>query len=554
MEKIIDYVNETPYNTNIGILKDKLRKYSNELMNNAVKSVNGMPPDEQGNVDVVADWNDMVNRPFYEEEVSAEIFNGFPMATDSGYQIEISEPLNVSTNYRVTIDSHVQVSKPYSGPPSYALTFFGEGVIQIEFNEGDTVSSLVQGLTETNYVKIERIDDQILVPLPEKFMPSHTHTWESLEGKPFGEEVEGVLIDVTEYDALAEAEKNDRVANTVYVDSETTLEFLSQPFVVFKKSNIVSVGDTITYSINGTEYTNTVKSMEYTFRYEDDNGNLIVDDTGTIIGCGNACYADEGITTEYSTGDHLLQFVGDDHIILYVGEDDVEEMFNPLTFSLTGKHITTVPSIFLPDEVVTEEELANAINEVKEEMPEGGEVSWNDIKDKPFYTEPNFVDIPNIGTYTGTNDSTAQSVFSFYKESLSNGKWYQVVLNEKKYKCKAYTDADYTEFLGNISLYPDTVSYKEGDDASLFAEYSTYPFLVVVPSGQGTYPMGDVYFDSSITDFTITMLVEDGTTSEYLDPAFLPKTTPISDVTATPTAEQFNALLAALRAAGYMAE
>lgn len=113
MEKIIDYVNETPYNTNIGILKDKLRKYSNELMNNAVKSVNGVTPDEQGNVEIdipegfSGEWDDLEGKPFGEEVVKTYVIEPVTPTPLIGYRGMFSLPeftINIGEVYTVELD------------------------------------------------------------------------------------------------------------------------------------------------------------------------------------------------------------------------------------------------------------------------------------------------------------------------------------------------------------------------------------------------------------------------------------------------------------------
>lgn len=56
IESILDYVNNTSYNTNIGILRNKLDIYTSNLQQNGgssggnVRTVNNILPDESGNI------------------------------------------------------------------------------------------------------------------------------------------------------------------------------------------------------------------------------------------------------------------------------------------------------------------------------------------------------------------------------------------------------------------------------------------------------------------------------------------------------------------------
>lgn len=75
IENIIDYVNETPHNTNIGILRNKLELYDKEITKGNVKSVNGILPDEQGSVTIA--YDDLENKPFGEEVIEKTVLSVF---------------------------------------------------------------------------------------------------------------------------------------------------------------------------------------------------------------------------------------------------------------------------------------------------------------------------------------------------------------------------------------------------------------------------------------------------------------------------------------------
>lgn len=162
------------------------------------------------------------------------------------------------------------------------------------------------------------------------------------------------------------------------------------------------------------------------------------------------------------------------------------------------------------------------------EVPEGFSGSWNDLSDKPFGEED---------SYTTVFERT---------EPLSI--------------TKSMMRLDWTTNIGvRIICVCDGIEYTFDRVSEGF--YFNY--------GKDAYNSGEspIYFESTVTMDSGGIYVKDDgkahqvTYTVYqkvsevitLDEKYIPKAAAVSDVTAAPTAEEFNALLAALRNAGLMA-
>lgn len=145
----------------------------------------------------------------------------------------------------------------------------------------------------------------------------------------------------------------------------------------------------------------------------------------------------------------------------------------------------------------------------------GGASSWNDLTDKPFYSEMVFAPLLEETAMVATEEMDYQAVLP-HSISVSDGEEYTVVYNGTEYKCVCtfYIDGNgrATYMLGNMMAFG-------GEDTG-------EPFLVLVfpyeTAAMTGVPGGVVPFDGN-TEFTLAILgmVEKVVPipAEYLPPA-----------------------------------
>ena len=178
---------------------------------------------------------------------------------------------------------------------------------------------------------------------------------------------------------------------------------------------------------------------------------------------------------------------------------------------------------------VTPDEAGN----VAVEIPEGFSGSWNDLTDKPFgeVGQELYNGIPPWdGTFASISGVPLRLgvKYSFYLR-LEDGteKKMNVTAVEGNYENNiacTYTDGEYDFEFYYHPMYKDNTLYIRG--SKWLENASTYNLRICFRYVQ------DAYLE--------------------MDSKYLPKVASISDVSDVPTADEFNALLAALRAAGYM--
>lgn len=167
--------------------------------------------------------------------------------------------------------------------------------------------------------------------------------------------------------------------------------------------------------------------------------------------------------------------------------------------------------------------------------------SWNDLSDKP---------IQEVGGLTIASDGNAEgldNIFgSFYKvsdlaptlEDFANGCTVQTSFGEIYTYTQEYI-SDYSYDIFGCNVTNITV---QGNFFVIFPEDASHPSGITVK--KGTY-----FCDTDGFAHTLTIHGKN-----VLSRELLPKASAVADVTAAPTAENFNALLASLRAAGYLSE
>ena len=141
--------------------------------------------------------------------------------------------------------------------------------------------------------------------------------------------------------------------------------------------------------------------------------------------------------------------------------------------------------------------------------------SWNDLTDKPFGERVLYIQQPitvtSGGLYNGASPAVGQTCF--------------VSIDGVEYEITRRADAEW----GNAYIQDTT---KENTGEPIYFRYGSYYFA----DGE---------------KHTIAFYTKE---AYAIDATYLPKAAAVADVTDAPTAENFNALLASLRAAGYLAE
>lgn len=198
---------------------------------------------------------------------------------------------------------------------------------------------------------------------------------------------------------------------------------------------------------------------------------------------------------------------------------------------------------------VTPDEAGN----VEVEIPEH---TWESLPDKPF--DEVEVEIPLLEDsetrgYFYSNETGGYYSFGCYglpnAVTFEVGKAYKVVVNGKEYTAICEEENK----LGDTTLWFD-------DEGNAYHDYSF--------SVHGFNASAMAYNMGSIIDYQLTVCLpaetDEGqvpatvsvykldTAAKPLDEKYIPKAEAVADVTEAPTAEDFNALLASLRAAGYM--
>lgn len=168
----------------------------------------------------------------------------------------------------------------------------------------------------------------------------------------------------------------------------------------------------------------------------------------------------------------------------------------------------------------------------------GGVTSWNDIPDRPFgeriftlnYVASGYT--PNTELYPLVSSEPFGGEGTVEKYRILEGD----ITQEEWDMCKVITDEHGIEYTCTTSGTA-VKGFKNEDFETISLE------LV-----DGSICIRAAYGYTCNKSFTASF-----GTVKTIDPKYLPKAAAVADVTEAPTAEQFNALLASLREAGYLA-
>lgn len=170
----------------------------------------------------------------------------------------------------------------------------------------------------------------------------------------------------------------------------------------------------------------------------------------------------------------------------------------------------------------------------------GGVTSWDDLQDKPFGVTTIYY--PLITEETNIKAGSWSEVGGEYTPAKEANciVWFD---NEEIYDYVQVTP-DGTKYIGNYSIITDDESDNNG-----------LPYVAYWTSDNDDVYSCTLHIKALDTtnDHTID-IVEPGNDWQTIDPSYLPKADAVDDLTEAPTMDDFNALLASLRAAGYLAE
>jgi hypothetical protein len=179
--------------------------------------------------------------------------------------------------------------------------------------------------------------------------------------------------------------------------------------------------------------------------------------------------------------------------------------------------------------------------------------SWDDLSERPFYENVEITTLYDNPTFKGGSsvgsggyaDPIANSS-SARKEminKLADTEQVTVYYDGIRYDCEVTIGASsVSDIYKKVTFGNETVKSSQYDS-------TRGPFYVMMDEG-GDW--ANIYVrDNATHDVKIVL---EKTELKQLDGKFLPKAEAVTNVTAAPTAEQFNSLLASLRAAGYLAE
>lgn len=195
----------------------------------------------------------------------------------------------------------------------------------------------------------------------------------------------------------------------------------------------------------------------------------------------------------------------------------------------------------------------NGVLSVKNDTQVDEDISWDDIKDRPFYDEspvlyddyPHFawgyakLDMQlkegvqyNFGYIPPDNPDAVHVFYQATPELDRYGDPEIHYIGEGEYQKFSFL-LEYVASENKCYFYANGAAWREGMPAE---------------SPDGSYE----YTSKLRLKISYSNAADAGV--KTLDPKYLPKADAVADVSAAPTAEEFNALLAALREAGYLAE
>lgn len=177
----------------------------------------------------------------------------------------------------------------------------------------------------------------------------------------------------------------------------------------------------------------------------------------------------------------------------------------------------------------------------------GGVTSWNDLTDKPFGEMPKvlYEDYPNFAFYSAVLQGVVLQEGITYKISIISGET-ALTGNSIAQLLNGQIVIDNT---GEAEETPYMITYNPGENLA----YLTQVGGKLMEGCPETDTEG-VFAYTSKYKIKIEYLYEDDAGVKTIDSKYLPKAEAVANATGALTVDNFNALLEALRNAGYMNE
>ena len=389
----------------------------------------------ENDLNIVTSWNDLEDKPFYDTSKVTELCNGtyeFADASESGEDIGIygniqklyTREIVENEKLVVVYDDNVYnfTAKPvYSASSMQMNTYAGNNAILAEYCDimglqlaSDTIedtgepiciwegSIFTKNTESIHTISISLVEGE-LKKLDPKFLPEHS--WNTLEDKPFGENVELVELDNGVYSSMVLAGMN--YINGINI---TCLE-----------------GQKMQVSWDGVDYEVEVKNIEL--------------DGQSCLVFGNASiYNDIAGTSFEDSGEPFLY---DSSNVGYLSKDPVTDI--QIITSIKETELKQLDPKFLPEHAH----------------------SWNDLEDRPFYEAVNTVTktiswdgniegLENVSdNYYKVSDEVANSIQEYHNGVVKFYYYYYNTNEESIYDEIIDIDSDVFKFTDNLYFITD---------------------------------------------------------------------------------------------------
>ena len=449
--------------------------------------------DEIENVpETVTSWHDLTDKPFYEEETVCVSMNGFEFAKSglipASNVVVGMIMLNIGDKYTVIFDG-----VEYEAVVDEAYKIVSEPITFIDLFMGYFGTSGYE-LSDTINLGIHDVVlyRRSIVPLPEKYLPENAVKFEDLS-----------------WDNI-----NDK---PFYEGGEIDKVFISGTVDQLLSQGGDEVMDTMGLFSTATELIIQIEGEKPFLAYKQDlegrmsgSGDIYRKDTDEI--CGRYTYTQWGDPLIVQLDISINNRVGKNCTVAtskYVHKD-LDEKFLP-----THAH------------------------------------KWEDIENPPFGEERRLYE-----TIADNVTITLVQKGETYVGADMAGSMFQSILGTAYFgagKAPLTIDGERSEWSIDYVLTINGIDFhmekKAGQSNTVYTMYSDNKDVEITVNRGGSLSVHDLAFVDE--EWTVSMKIYIYKTTP-LDPKYLPKAESVSDVTEAPTAEQFNALLSALRSAGYM--
>jgi hypothetical protein len=289
---------------------------------------------------------------------------------------------------------------------------------------------------------------------------------------------------------------------------EGNIDFGSDTYANFPNNIDIELGATYLVTINGQKFESTAKAI-----YKD-----------VVIGNGRAAN-DNWI---YNNTGEPFGIVAD-AIYLVRGLAEEERGVNSITIQKKNMIVNTIDAKYIPDTIARVTDIPDH--------------SWSTLKNRPFYAET---------VYSASWDGDTAGTSSITHEEKPYYRLTGIVSSYPGHLLDATYTLNVNGTEQEITISDDDVYNNKisTDYGYIIKDFYIVYYHPTLPSGLYGYYKNDG--DQHIRVSRITATQKCFIKVHTLDIGFLPKATAVADVTDTPTAEEFNALLASLRAAGYL--